>query len=95
MVICGALRVDRLVAAPDDADTYTIKTLGGSRRAVKRFVAEHALAELMPKLIATAPNEQARFRRPIRSCTAMASMPLRDPRASSWARWAWPTHRAG
>jgi hypothetical protein len=58
VVVCGALRVDTgFVAAPDEADTYTIKTLVGSRRSVKRFVAEHSLAEVMPKLISAQPSE--------------------------------------
>jgi hypothetical protein len=54
VVICGALRVDTgFVAAPDEANGYTIKTLIGPRRTVKRFVAEHPLAEIMPRLLAT------------------------------------------
>lgn len=58
VVICGALRVDTgFVAAPDDANSYTVKTLVGARRQVKRFVAEHPLAELMPSLIAMPPSE--------------------------------------
>lgn len=51
VVVCGALRVDTgFVAAPDEQNGYTIKTLVGSRRLVKRFVAEHPLFEVMPRL---------------------------------------------
>lgn len=51
VVICGALRVESgFVAAPDEDDTYTIKMLVGARRLVKRFVAEHPLADVMPQL---------------------------------------------
>jgi hypothetical protein len=82
VVVCGALRVHTgFVAAPDDDDTYTIKTLVGSRRSVKRFVAEHSLAEVMPKLIAaqssepgTTPPEQAFLR-----YDGFCMLPLRGP----------------
>ncbi len=58
VVICGALRVDTgFVAAPDDANSYMVKTLVGARRLVKRFVAEHPLNEMMPRLQAAAPGE--------------------------------------
>jgi hypothetical protein len=81
-VICGALRVDTgFVAAQDDADTYTIKTLVGSRRAVKRFVAEHSLAEVMPKLIMTAPGEPGAIppAEAFLRCDGFCMLPLRDP----------------
>lgn len=58
VVICGALRVDTgFVAASDDDASFTVKTLVGARRQVKRFVAEHPLAELMPALMAIPPIE--------------------------------------
>jgi hypothetical protein len=58
VVICGALRVDTgFVAAADESDTYTVKALVGARRVVKRFVGEHPLVEIMPKLIAMPPGE--------------------------------------
>lgn len=48
VVVCGALRVDTgFVAAPDEDGRYTIKTVVGSRRAVRQFVAEHMLADVM------------------------------------------------
>ena len=58
VVICGALRVDTgFVAAADESNTYTVKTLVGARRTVKRFVGEHPLTEIMPRLIAMPPSE--------------------------------------
>jgi hypothetical protein len=58
VVICGALRVDTgFVAAPDERNNYTIKTLIGPRRTVKRFVADHPLAEIMPRLMGAPPPE--------------------------------------
>src|SRR6266508_155590 len=81
-VICGALRVDTgFVAAPDDADTYTIKTLVGARRTVKRFVGEHPLAEIMPKLIGMPPNDPGAIP-PIETFlryNGFCLLPLRDP----------------
>lgn len=57
VVICGALRVDTgFVAAPDEANSYTVKTLVGARRSVKRFVAEHPLSEIMPQVSALPPS---------------------------------------
>ncbi len=57
VVICGALRVDTgFVAAPDDGANYTIKTMVGARREVKRFVAGHPLAEVMPQIAALPPK---------------------------------------
>ena len=51
VVACGALRSETgFVAAPDDAGGYTVKTLVGSRQAVRRFVNEHPLTELMMHL---------------------------------------------
>jgi hypothetical protein len=64
IAVCGALRVETgFVVAPNDAagdedaaadgvilPAYTVKALCGSRQEVKRFVHEHRLADLMPKL---------------------------------------------
>ncbi|HEX9439143.1 MAG TPA: histidine kinase N-terminal 7TM domain-containing protein [Roseiflexaceae bacterium] len=56
VVVCGALRVETgFVAAPDEQGHYTIKTLVGARRQVKRFVAEHPLAEVLPPLADAPP----------------------------------------
>jgi hypothetical protein len=61
VVVCGALRVDTgFVAAPDEQGHYTIKSSVGARRLVKRFVAEHPLAEVLPPLtnvLPVAPGE--------------------------------------
>lgn len=58
LVICGALRVDTgFVAAPDGELGYTIKTLVGSRRAVRAFVAEHPLVEIVLQAARTQPRE--------------------------------------
>jgi hypothetical protein len=82
VVICGALRIDTgFVAAPDEHDSYTIKTLVGPRRAVKRFVAEHPLAEIMPRLLAAAPNEPGTVP-PVEAFLrydGFCLLPLRDP----------------
>ncbi len=82
VVICGALRVDTgFVAAADESNVFTIKTLVGTRRTVKRFVAEHPLAEIMPKLIATPPNEPGAIP-PIENFLrydGFCMLPLRDP----------------
>jgi hypothetical protein len=56
VVVCGALRVDTgFVAAPDEQGHYTIKSLVGARRQVKRFVAEHPLADVLPSLASAPP----------------------------------------
>ncbi len=56
VVVCGALRVDTgFVAAPDEQGHYMIKSLVGARRQIKRFVAEHPLAEVLPPLAGVPP----------------------------------------
>lgn len=78
VVVCGALRVDTgFVAAPDERKIYTIKSLIGSRRLVKRFVAEHPLTEVLPQLAAVpyagdAPPAEAFLR-----CDGFCLLPLR------------------
>ncbi|HMP39593.1 MAG TPA: histidine kinase N-terminal 7TM domain-containing protein [Roseiflexaceae bacterium] len=82
VVICGALRVTTgFVAAPDESGGYTIKTSVGARRVVKRFIAEHALTDLIHQLEATAeferggtPPQDAFIR-----FDDFAVLPLRDP----------------
>ncbi len=81
VVVCGALHVDTgFVAAPDGAGSYTIKTLVGARRLVKRFVAEHPLAEVMPQL-AAAPYEPGVPPPPeaFLRCNGFCLLPLRGP----------------
>jgi len=82
VVVCGALRVDTgFVAAPDETEHYTIKTLVGARRTVKRFVAEHPLAEVMPQLAAVPPNPPGAPPPPeaFLRCDGFCMLPLRDP----------------
>jgi hypothetical protein len=58
VVVCGALRVETgFVAAPDEGSGYTVKTIVGSRRDVKRFVSEQPLVELMPRVMAAPQHE--------------------------------------
>jgi hypothetical protein len=82
VVICGALRVDTgFVAAPDETGGYTVKTVVGSRRSVRRLVHEKPLAEIMPQLEQIQPWEPGmippteRFLRYDGFCL----LPLRDP----------------
>jgi hypothetical protein len=81
VVVCGALRVDTgFVAAPDDGG-YTVKTIVGSRREVKRFVAEHPLAEVMPRVIAATPREGSDTPPPeaFVPCNGFSLLGLRSP----------------
>lgn len=82
VVICGALRVDTgFVVAPDGASGYTIKSLVGARRVVKRFVTEHPLSELMPRLLSAPPHDPDTIP-PIETflrCDGFCLLPLRDP----------------
>jgi hypothetical protein len=83
VVVCGALRVDTgFVAAPDEGGGYTVKTIVGSRRAVKRFVEEHPLAEVMPQVIA-APSHESGATPPSEAfvpCDGFSLLALRSPR---------------
>jgi nitroreductase len=57
LVVCGALRVETgFVAAPDEQQGYTVKSVVGSRRAVRQFVAEHELDDLIREA-AAAPRD--------------------------------------
>jgi hypothetical protein len=82
VVVCGALRVDTgFVAAPDEQGHYTIKSLVGARRLVKRFVAEHPLAEVLPPLEsmpAVAPGEAPPVEAFLRR-DGFCLLPLRGP----------------
>jgi hypothetical protein len=83
VVVCGALRVETgFVAAPDEGGGYTIKTSVGSRRAVRRFVEEHPLAEVVPRVIA-APGHEPGGTPPATAfvpCNGFSLMALRGPR---------------
>lgn len=81
VAICGALRVDSgFVVAPGDGG-YTIRAVCGSRREVKRFVADYPLSELMPQLEQLPPR--ARDTLPptdaFLSCGGFCLLPLHSP----------------
>lgn len=82
VVVCGALRVNTgFVAAPDEAQGYTIKTFVGSRREIKQFVHEHPLIEVMAQVRAV-PLHEAGLVPPPESfvrCNGFALLPLRSP----------------
>lgn len=51
LVVCGALKVDTgFVAAPDSDSSYTVKTVVGSRRVVKQFVADYTLTDILKEI---------------------------------------------
>lgn len=81
-VVCGALHVDSgFVAAPDENGSYTVKTLIGARRVVKRFVTEHPLTEIMP-LLEAAPASEPGAIPPLETFLrydGFCMLPLRDP----------------
>jgi hypothetical protein len=82
LVVCGALRVTTgFVAAPDDNRQYTIKTLVGSRRVVKQFVAEHPLMELIRQVKVAPPREPGTVPPPeaFVRCNGFCLLPLYDP----------------
>lgn len=57
--VCGALQTETgFVVGGGGNEEYTVKALCGSRRAVKRFVAEHPLANLVPHLQALPPRSR-------------------------------------
>jgi hypothetical protein len=57
--VCGALgAATGFVVGQGGNDGYTVNALCGSRRDVKRFVAEHPLAELMPRLASQKPRSR-------------------------------------
>jgi hypothetical protein len=56
VAVCGALKVDTgFVIAPGDGG-YTIRAVCGARHAVKRFVAEYPLSELVPQIEGLPPR---------------------------------------
>lgn len=82
MVVCGALRVDTgFVAAADDDHDFTIKTVVGSRRAVKQFVAEHPLSEVIPRVALAAPRAAGVVPPPeaFVPCDGFCLLPLHSP----------------
>jgi hypothetical protein len=82
VVICGALRVETgFVAAPDEDGEYTVKSLVGSRRAVRRFLGEHQLSDLIPRLDAMPAAERGSVPPPesFLNVSGFYLYPLRDP----------------
>jgi hypothetical protein len=82
VVVCGSLRVDTgFVAAPDEDHGFTIKTLVGSRRNVKQFVAEHPLSEIIPRMATRAPREANAVPPPdaFVRCNGFCLLPLHGP----------------
>ncbi len=82
LVVCGALRVDTgFVAAPDENREYTIKSLVGSRRMVRQFVADHALNDLMEKVrtVSTSTDEQPPTADAFLRFDGFALLPLHSP----------------
>ncbi len=58
IAVCGALHVETgFVAGQGKEGQFTIKALCGSRRLVKRFVAEHPINEIMPQVETCSPRE--------------------------------------
>jgi hypothetical protein len=58
VVICGALRIETgFVAASEEDGRYTVKSLIGARRTVKRLVDDHPLDEIVIRLASASPAE--------------------------------------
>lgn len=87
IAICGALRVETgFVVGPGERDeeqeiTYAIKAVCGSRRDVKRFVAEHPLNELIMQLERVRLNNRDMVppAEAFLSCNGFWMMPLHSP----------------
>ncbi|MDZ4721435.1 MAG: histidine kinase N-terminal 7TM domain-containing protein [Roseiflexaceae bacterium] len=81
VVVCGALRIETgFVAAADEEGGYTVKTLVGSRRDVRRFVADHQLIEIIPQLQAQPVSDQLPPPpEAFLSINGFCLLPLRDP----------------
>lgn len=50
IAVCGALNVETGFVAGPGKGGFTVKAVCGSRRSVKRFVSEHPLHEVMPRM---------------------------------------------
>jgi hypothetical protein len=85
IAICGALRIETgFVAAADEDNEYTVKTMVGARRDVKRFVQEQQLNELMVRL-AQLPNPENGVLytdQHFLSASGFCLLPLQDPNGS-------------
>jgi hypothetical protein len=81
IAVCGALHVETGFVAGPGKDGYTVKALCGSRRTVKRFVAEHPLSDLMQKLEQTHPrtSDPSSSHTSFVECNGFFLLPLRSP----------------
>lgn len=81
IAVCGALRVDTGFVIGPEEDGYTVKALCGSRRDVKRFVAEYPLMNLVPQLERVPPRDVNALppRDVFLRCNGFFLMPLHSP----------------
>lgn len=84
VVVCGTLRVETgFVAAPNEHGQFTIKSLVGSRRLVKRFVAEKPLNDIVQQLntgtVKPLPSNEGQATIPFVQSEGFLLFPLKDP----------------
>jgi len=81
MVMCGALAVETGFVAGPGKGGYTVKALYGSRREVKRFVAEYPLTALIPQLERILPRDPTNPppTEAFLACGKFFLLPLRSP----------------
>ncbi len=82
VAICGALRIETgFVAAADDMGEYTVKTVVGARRDVKRFVNEQQLTEIVQRLsvLPVPENGMLSAEQSFINASGFCLLPLRDP----------------
>ncbi len=81
VAVCGALQAETGFVVGPSKDGYTVKALCGSRRSVKRFVAEHPLYDLMTQLERVVPvsSETTQQTDTFVSCNSFCLLPLRSP----------------
>lgn len=81
VAICGALKVETGFAVAPDEDGFTVRVVCGSRREVKRFLADYALTDLIPQ-IEQLPSVTSDILPPMNSflaCGGFCLLPLRSP----------------
>ncbi len=81
IAVCGTLRVETGFVVGASEGSYTVKALCGSRRAVKHFVSEYPLAELMPQMEQIAPRDLHILPPPeaFLLCNGFLLLPLHSP----------------
>ena len=81
IAICGALRTETGFVVGPGEHGYVVKAICGSRREVKRFVADHPLTELIPQLTRLPLNDNGQ--KPIAEGFVMVNgfslLPLHSP----------------